>query len=875
MFGLGSALTFLLIPAGAFARVGEGAYPLVERSLQTQEINATELEYFMLTFSFQSPPKRLEHFWVDLYDTDGWLPGNSTDTVGNALSRFLVAEMNARYTHESIKKIDVDVVAQSTITSSRRKWRRGLQSIGSELKTELTVVFRNEPSPDTAEVESLVSEVMSNLTFFVSNITDLGQGDEELAYIHRAERKSIGGFDESDFDDEFVIPGPPDGITGPAPAPEENGVSLALVMTCVAGALVVLASIALYSVRSSRRRPKPIDDAHNAGLGQINVFLGDEDEDDIFSFEAALIESPAVSAISRRSEMSYSQSQMSSEGSDLFSGIDSQLTSPRESKSVFSFLSGQKSEGSSTVVASNTTKDRPTHIHAKLSTTPKQKLASLLTFSEEEEEDLDSDMSSEDNVPLVPGAILKPHRRIKKDENTELQTQNSPTNGTTKVVGVAKVTFAENEASTFATRPSSAQTSQSESSNTTNSTLPREPLSPSSSTTPPAESFNTRWHNSTFPSTNVCGSHHEPKDSQGAGTISTLSSDATTRHQTSETTRDSVSDMSPAETSDTGSAGSREVNLAWNNPSDSDRNAAMAADFVRTAKSTTPSKKGASKSPVKRVFRSPKSPKSPRTPAGSPGFSPGGRRRNQKGRRHAKSTSADGSKNYQHETMQQRDEGLASFDAVSLSSDSDPSTSGHEPKTPQSATTPNSENKSFFSLSSSGTTDSDGSTSKKLLNDLVWLEKKIAVATNKNSSGGDMSESDAGTPSNRKIEQMDSLSFASNDMGEEMSINTSSPDKNRPPDEKPKGVSAIVCRDCFAPPGKLRIVIHSTKDGPAVHTVKSGSSLSGHVYSGDLIISVDDVDTRSFTAEQVMKMMTARNKYQRKITVLHFETETK
>jgi C-terminal processing protease CtpA/Prc len=69
----------------------------------------------------------------------------------------------------------------------------------------------------------------------------------------------------------------------------------------------------------------------------------------------------------------------------------------------------------------------------------------------------------------------------------------------------------------------------------------------------------------------------------------------------------------------------------------------------------------------------------------------------------------------------------------------------------------------------------------------------------------------------------------------------------------------------------LNIVIHSTKDGPAVHTVKPGSSLEGHLFPGNLIIAVDNVDTRTFTAEQVMKMMAAKSGFERKITVLHFE----
>jgi C-terminal processing protease CtpA/Prc len=84
-------------------------------------------------------------------------------------------------------------------------------------------------------------------------------------------------------------------------------------------------------------------------------------------------------------------------------------------------------------------------------------------------------------------------------------------------------------------------------------------------------------------------------------------------------------------------------------------------------------------------------------------------------------------------------------------------------------------------------------------------------------------------------------------------------------------VKNIICRDCYAPPGKLHIVIHSTKDGPAVHTVKPGSSLEGHIFAGDLIIAVDNVDTRAYTAEQVMKMMAAKSSFERKITVLHVE----
>ena len=141
------------------------------------------------------------------------------------------------------------------------------------------------------------------------------------------------------------------------------------------------------------------------------------------------------------------------------------------------------------------------------------------------------------------------------------------------------------------------------------------------------------------------------------------------------------------------------------------------------------------------------------------------------------------------------------------------------------------------------------SASRQLINDLVWLEKKIAdVKSN---------ETD--------IQQVDSLSYVSNDAP----ISPSSNEDDA--DSQGQIMQSIVCRDCFAPPGKLQIVIHSTKDGPAVHTVKPGSSLEGHIFPGDLIIAVDNVDTRSYTAEQVMKIMSAKSGFERKITVLHFE----
>lgn len=120
--------------------------------------------------------------------------------------------------------------------------------------------------------------------------------------------------------------------------------------------------------------------------------------------------------------------------------------------------------------------------------------------------------------------------------------------------------------------------------------------------------------------------------------------------------------------------------------------------------------------------------------------------------------------------------------------------------------------------------------SKQFINDLVWLEKRIA----------DVRE--ATSPPSVDSSVMSPI------------------------------MQSIVCRDCFAPPGKLNIFIQSTKDGPCVHSVNEISSLVGQIFPGDLIIAVDNVDTRAMTADEVLEIMQAKNGHERKITVLHFDS---
>jgi len=75
--------------------------------------------------------------------------------------------------------------------------------------------------------------------------------------------------------------------------------------------------------------------------------------------------------------------------------------------------------------------------------------------------------------------------------------------------------------------------------------------------------------------------------------------------------------------------------------------------------------------------------------------------------------------------------------------------------------------------------------------------------------------------------------------------------------------------DCYAPPGPLGVVIDTTPEGPMVHSLKPTSRLAGLLQPGDLVVGLDDVDTRGMTAATLTRLMAKRSQQaQRKITLL-------
>jgi len=78
--------------------------------------------------------------------------------------------------------------------------------------------------------------------------------------------------------------------------------------------------------------------------------------------------------------------------------------------------------------------------------------------------------------------------------------------------------------------------------------------------------------------------------------------------------------------------------------------------------------------------------------------------------------------------------------------------------------------------------------------------------------------------------------------------------------------------DVFAPAGPIGIVVDTTKEGPAVHSLKNTSPMLGLINPGDLIVGLDDQDTRGMTAATLTRLMARKaNQKERKITLLAVE----
>jgi hypothetical protein len=73
---------------------------------------------------------------------------------------------------------------------------------------------------------------------------------------------------------------------------------------------------------------------------------------------------------------------------------------------------------------------------------------------------------------------------------------------------------------------------------------------------------------------------------------------------------------------------------------------------------------------------------------------------------------------------------------------------------------------------------------------------------------------------------------------------------------------------CWKQQGKLGIVIDTTLEGPVVHKISADSPLEGIVFPGDIIVAINDVDTRAMSASAITALMARTSTSRRVLTVL-------
>lgn len=72
----------------------------------------------------------------------------------------------------------------------------------------------------------------------------------------------------------------------------------------------------------------------------------------------------------------------------------------------------------------------------------------------------------------------------------------------------------------------------------------------------------------------------------------------------------------------------------------------------------------------------------------------------------------------------------------------------------------------------------------------------------------------------------------------------------------------------YAPPGKVGVAIDVVNGRPTVHKIRNGSPLEGLLQPGDIILSIDDVETNNMSSADVTQLMVKRMNYRRKISFI-------
>jgi len=827
-----------------------------KRDLQTTIFNPSDM---MLSFSDDGADKE-DEFYLDIFDTPEILTNSESPiAISNAMNFFLLEELNVMFDElNAVEKVASEIFHLKTRNGTYVNASGfDVNRIGTEARMKVILSFEQTPSPKADDVDFALKYVMSNLSNFVTNLTNSVSTDNELSGVYEAIRREIRSpvLMQPPLNQTIIVEGQGE-VGGPSDTPSPKLITTTVPI--VVG-VTVLAAFLVFFVFKKRKKPTESDSAKSSEM-MYDV------KNEIFSMDRSVesVESP----LSKNSPMAQDESSIRYNASadsgmpsdtpgcdSIFSGIDTDygsVLSPKSLSSPKSMMTGITCASASTIRASNVEKKK-----TKTGSKSPAGGNSVFNFLDpiedaDEEEDLDELEQMELAQPVSNLETDVDSRDSGKENNRD------PANGTESSSSYPLEGISINlrddskkeqlaiESEAPSTDPVSHVLADLENMETSFSSVPRDVTTLNKVQTENAVDPTQKSRDDIDDEGKVDQKKEDDagKTALGAATKASNIMSGFFKGRRKCTSTPSSPTSSPTNEGSVSAPVSpmQQIGRHWLTSPDKNPlsripvspNLDVNIDYDMMLSHPSPGEENYNSTRGFNDSMNEKMQIVDRAPQDHPDLDPTG------GRRHAgDKIGGDGSALYQASAMKPTDWSYRSSDAGSVGS----STADDEGSQNQNDASKITESKkSVFA-------------SRQLINDLVWLEKKIANVRGETKL----------TRSKPTIETEDSVLYDSN--GDQNLINEKPYNESSVNNKDP---SNIVCHDCFAPPGKLHIVIHSTKDGPAVHTVKDGSSLEGEIFPGDLIISVDNIDTRTCTAEEVMRMMASKSDNERKITVLRF-----
>ena len=821
-----NAISYLLLSFVPFVFGANPATTYRVRSIErrTQKRNIYNRRENILTHSDDGGTKILTPFFLDLFETHGELSDSALPVLRMAMNKFLMRELNAIYKPDNneLEAVASGIIGKPKAISFSDGDNRMLSEtnkMGTTVMMEVELTFDNEPSPTREELNPKLREVMSNLTYFVTNLT--AYKNQEFKDVTEAYRRDVITDSPTQAPKNGVNDAQNDGN-----GQGQNKWYLSTTSIAIPSALFAASLVAVVMYLVVRRRKRSDVENSKSEMHFVDV------ENNTYSFDKSLESSRSPPGI-------YSSSTTSSD--------DSRTKSSQDDDSVFVGVD----------LAPGVQKSRSAYTQSSSTTIPASNRFAKYRYNTVYQEE-------KNNRQGIPGRPSLSTETSKGEESSEESSGSEP--GSSGHVLADLATFAS---CTTPTKPKAATPltpsqrdtpsrygkthEENEASNTSFGLFQCKPTQsekepPTVTLTPNSNNERRRLENEKTPLVrNLSREEDQDYSQENAGGMSGKSLQMFGKSEVDRSlTPTRRRSKSPSRSRSSTPNGSRPTTPSRGKPNKSrsttpNRSSSMTPNQNRTTDDKNDTNMGYGCSPFGNLLNSAAQKKNCPEPKSGNVIIEGLNNALlcSGGRRHAgNNQDIDGSAMYQQNAMDidRLEWSYKSVDEPSIGDSTISEADGAilPQQVLNSATKKSARNNSPKTPRSVKSTTSQKSASQQLIHDLSWIEKKIADVRRQ--------PTQQVVPNNPpEVETADSLSYASNDNNgfESPLSQTNSPYHNDVYASRDESVmSSIVCRDCYAPPGKLHIVIHSTKDGPAVHSVKPGSSLEGHIFPGDLIISV-------------------------------------